>query len=79
MSDMSTTLECYVCASCQHTTSTPGILYPAIYDNIIVRLHGEPMLLCAQAYNEWLTGIEPSNPHLYTLSDDNICLKNDKK
>jgi len=37
------------------------------------------MLLCAQAYNEWLTGIEPSDPNLYTLSDDNICLKNDKK
>jgi len=82
MNDMSTTLECYVCASCQHTTSTPGILYPAIYDDIIVRLHGEPMLLCAKAYNEWLNDIEPSEPHEthpYALSDDNICLKNDKK
>ena len=80
MNDMSITTECYVCAQCQHTTTTPGILYPAIYDNIIVRLNNEPMLLCAKAYNQWLNEVSPlQTPTQHTLTDDNICLLDDKK
>jgi len=77
--DISNIPETYVCSSCQHTTTTPGILYPAIYDNIIVRLNNEPMLLCAKAYNQWLLEVSqsPNEPQYqkHLLSDDNICLQ----